>query len=807
MRRVLLIALFCLLPSLSFGATLATDTFSAGSGNVSSDWTVISGFELPQQNSGVAQPKTVAVGGLALNTSISWPANQCAEMPIVTATGVGRFPGVILRGVVGARTNYQVDIQGPLGAATAITIRKYTAGSATTLSGGTASMSSGSVLKGCIFGSTITAYVNGTPLFATTDATIATGSPGFTVYTQTGLVTNAQVGTWTGSDSSDSGLPAGSCGGSGAVWSCTDGASTSSLQAALDVADDGAVFTFAAGTYTGGGINILTNIHGVTLQCASVGACTFTTPSTTLFTYGNCGTDRTNLIRVTGFNFTGANPATGHFFLLCLDKKNITKLRIDHNDFSTGTAIVLGETSTGLYTGQIYGVIDHNVCHGATNFVCFQNYAGGNQAWTTGTQGTANAMFFEDNQCTFTVMGNTGAACVDDSKANSTVTRFNDVFNSRLGHHSYCFGGPMSTEVYGNFVDYDSNSPLLGFRSYHSQGSGEELYWMNKATKHAGGVTFTIQGHRSDPASATSEGTCNSLADGTVTGTGADPAHANDGNRSPTGTYFGYPVWHQSGRDGAATLKPVYLWGNVDESANLLPYAAGSAGYFTTNHFLANRDYYEAVSKNAQTSSSSPFDGTTGMGFGILARRPATCTPTGEALDAGNGGVGYFATDQGSWNTSASNPYGVNFAGADGLLYRCSATNTWTLAYTPYTYPHPLQLEGDPGGPPVPIAIGTTNMALYHTATMAIFQWPASVDANHKAYKVYLCTTSVNPCLNLIATITPASAALAHQPENRYVHNSLYVAATYYFSVADQNTSDYIGPTGTPVSVTVTGKP
>jgi hypothetical protein len=93
------------------------------------------------------------------------------------------------------------------------------------------------------------------------------------------------------------------------------------------------------------------------------------------------------------------------------------------------------------------------------------------------------------------------------------------------------------------------------------------------------------------------------------------------------------------------------------------------------DHVKADRDYYDAVSASAQTSPTSPFNGSTGMGFGSLANRPSTCTTN--ASEAG-GGVGYFAIDQGS----------------QGTLYRCSSTNTWTAHYVPYAYPHPLVSGG-----------------------------------------------------------------------------------------------------------------
>jgi PKD repeat protein len=56
------------------------------------------------------------------------------------------------------------------------------------------------------------------------------------------------------------------------------------------------------------------------------------------------------------------------------------------------------------------------------------------------------------------------------------------------------------------------------------------------------------------------------------------------------------------------------------------------------------------------------FNGTVGVGVGPLSARPTTCTK----------GVAYWATDE-------------------RRLYLASATNTWTLYYTPYTYPHPLR--------------------------------------------------------------------------------------------------------------------
>jgi hypothetical protein len=398
-------------------------------------------------------------------------------------------------------------------------------------------------------------------------------------------------------------------------------------------------------------------------------------------------------MRISGFVFNGS-ASTAKIWIYC--NQNITQLRIDHNTFTIGQsqiAVLLGELSA---TGKTYGVMDHNACTAANNFMCLKNISGGNtsSAWVAGQQGGGNAFFFEDNTCNFTNNPDLGTGCVDVWRANSTVLRFNTLTNARFVNHSYCHEGPYNSEIYKNTINDAAASPA-NYRAIHFQGSGEAIAWGNIVELNSGGDTIVIQHFRGDSSTATSEGSCNSLCNGSVTGSGANSSNANDGNRSGQN---GYPCWHQPGRDVNATLKPVYSFMNTNAAGTRVDMVLNSGGN-APGQFSPNRDYYNAVSANAQTSPTSPFNGTSGVGFGTLANRPTTCTPTPQAADAGNGGVGYWATDQGTWFNG----------GPGGVLYRCSATNTWTLAYTPYRYPHPLQGGGGttltPPAPPTNLQV------------------------------------------------------------------------------------------------------
>jgi len=125
-------------------------------------------------------------------------------------------------------------------------------------------------------------------------------------------------------------------------------------------------------------------------------------------------------------------------------------------------------------------------------------------------------------------------------------------------------------------------------------------------------------------------------------------------------------------------LEPVYEWMDTFSGTTFLL-------NYEPDALFANSDFYLWCNA-ASASGCTSFNGTVGVGSGTLASRPSTCTT----------GVGYWATDQGSWNQSGS--------GGQGELFVCTAPNTWgaTPYYTPYTYPHPLATN-------TPTAIPPTN--------------------------------------------------------------------------------------------------
>jgi hypothetical protein len=442
------------------------------------------------------------------------------------------------------------------------------------------------------------------------------------------------------------------CTGSGTSWSCPAGASASDVNNVISSASDGATVTFAAGSYSWGGSTIMPSLSkGISFICAST--CTVSSGGGTTFGFPSGSSSK--LYRISGFTFTSAGglvwtcPAGG-----C--SGTISQFRFDHNTCTgmsaSSTVITVGENTSKQY---VYGVIDHNTFSSGSSFAAVQIIGAADSNAPASQQGTANNLFIENNTITVANMTDTGTGAVDGwGPMAAMVFRYNTVTNALVTIHSAETAGghgngAANWEVYNNHVIATSGSDVPdGYRLIHHQGSFEEMFFNN---------TFT-------PVSEPINSSALSIAAGY-------PAQ-----------YSGsYPTIYQPGRDyHAHLLYPVYAWNNRDTITGNKVSAADEAG---EANFSANRDYYDEVGKGPQSSSSSPFSGSSGVGFGTLANRPSTCTPTPSVLsqDQGRGGVGYFATDQGS----------------QGTLYACSATNTWSVHYVPYTYPHPL-VTGTVGG-------------------------------------------------------------------------------------------------------------
>lgn len=161
----------------------------------------------------------------------------------------------------------------------------------------------------------------------------------------------------------------------------------------------------------------------------------------------------------------------------------------------------------------------------------------------------------------------------------------------------------------------------------------------------------------------------------------------------------GYPAAYQIGRGKSGVLYPAYVWGN--DSA-LDPVVLGSP------MVILDRDVYSSVTAGCASGGAC----TSGVGSGTAL--PTTCTA----------GVGFWKTDAGgNWDTTHG---GAN----DGALYKCTSTDTWTLSYTPYTYPHPAQ------DAEVPVLRGRSNMfTLFVLLLLSLFLSRAAlVDVSSKEF-------------------------------------------------------------------------
>jgi len=483
------------------------------------------------------------------------------------------------------------------------------------------------------------------------------------------------------------------CTGASPTWTTTpDYASVSSC---VSQATAGDMVNVSAGSATWSsqlkitkGINLIGAGDGVTYGAGTVITTTYT--GTTLYSsagfavaYSPDSADRTTGFRLSGFefDFSGASQGIGIWNELSTQWTNtVTSVRVDHNILKNANQewMIIG--------GVVYGVADHNIIDHTvvgSGVDAIDHMGIGASAWQNlgYTLGQAETWFWEDN--IFKASSGYSGDNWDCTNGARYVARYNTI------QHTGSAAGSPIWDMHGN--QGDSTQSCMGVEIYRN-------------TVAAGsGTTYILQ----------QRGGQSVVFDNTLSrsGTSVGLVQANEFGNSPTSNIgcdnvssvpfnlvTGQPQ-HMSGSyflNNVATAEPnVLKWGK----GCILGYSGSGctgANYCCATAFAPNRNVpaeeLDFWGQYPASGTIETFTGARGIGRGTKAQMNTitTCAQ----------GVGYWVTDEGTWNQSGS--------GEQGQLYQCGSSNNWVLFYTPYTYPHPLTLSVDTTPPANPSGLSVS---------------------------------------------------------------------------------------------------
>jgi len=426
--------------------------------------------------------------------------------------------------------------------------------------------------------------------------------------------------------------------------------SRADVQSAITSAGRGATVTVPAGSCTWA--STLTITKGITLTGAGAGN-TIIVNGTGDGTLVEIDPDATAIsndetITVTGFSFDG--NASGYYLVHVAGApdtgtKPFKNLIITGNTFQN-MGSTSGNGNTAIATsGQVRGVIYANTFDRID--IIFRPMGSddttewSNTAYNNFTYGSSDNLYFENNTILYSTAYNSAdnyGGWIESGQGGRVVVRFN-------------------TWNMANITNSAELWDIHGFQNFYGSPDGQTgtmvvEYYDNKVINESASNYRWID-HR---------GSWGMFFNNTYAGGSNPDIEVNQYNGGCTNQIVPTPTNYNP------IVNNTYFFNNTINGT----LSAAVAGSSNACGVVENSNWW-----NQNTS----FNGTAGVGVGVLASRPSTCTT----------GVGYWATDQGSWNTSGS--------GGQGVFYKCTATNTWTLYYTPYTYPHPLT-SGTPVNPP-----------------------------------------------------------------------------------------------------------
>ena len=396
------------------------------------------------------------------------------------------------------------------------------------------------------------------------------------------------------------------------------------VSAAISRAKSGDTVIVPAGTATWANQLVITK--GVNLVGAGDGKTVITSgyalntsvsvldPQQYLIVYNPASPILNESFRLSGFTLDLNNRCRG-VILKNTTTSVINRVRIDHN-LLKNTYRTIDPPIIAVY-GSIYGIIDNNQIIGGTVRIAGLDEL----SWSTFAYdfGTADNLYIEDNRFTladqmviYSEQGSRWCFRYNSIDATACTSGLYPAFDAH-GNQPNAHLANMGAEIYGNTIDTGTKGgALLGQRG------GKALVYDNAWATPGAAISLVREEYHDS---------LNPPATNLVSG---QPQHVSDS----------------------------YYWNNrKNRTENIVPKIDVTIDYGGTEGVVPqeNKDVW---------FETAVFDGTSGVGVGLLAARPTTCTK----------GVAYWATDT-------------------KTLYKATETNIWTAYYRPYAYPHPLRKD------------------------------------------------------------------------------------------------------------------